>query len=572
MYYQALAIDYDGTLATDGQVDEPTLAALRILRASGRRLILLSGREHAGLRRVFPHLHMFDRVVSENGAVLVRPGEGDVVLLAEAPPQKLTEALRQRGVSPLSWGEVIVSSWEPNEKTVLDTIRELGLEHQVIFNKGAVMVLPPGVNKATGLQSALKDLKLSPHNIVGIGDAENDLAFLQLCGCAVAVANALPSIKEVADVVTRGARGDGVREIIERLNANDLVDVPAPRQRIVLTTDADGHEIRLPTRSFAALVAGTSGSGKSTFVQVVLERLVEHRYQYCVIDPEGDYEHLPDTFAIGRRDQPPKVSQVLEILNEPEANAAVNLLAIPLPERPGFFAELLSSLLRLRTRVGRPHWVVVDEAHHMLPAAAATVNAPDPLQDLSGMIFVTVHPDQLSPMALSAVDLVVALGKWPQQTIETFCRQVEQAVPDLRGEPLSPKEALAWMRSAKSGAIRIATPEPRGERRRHIRKYAEGQLGEDKSFYFRGSDNRLNLRAHNLIMFMQLADGVDDATWLHHLRAGDYSRWLREAIKDRDLAREAAEVEASPQADAAASRERIRAAIERRYTGPASSQ
>lgn len=572
MYYQALAIDYDGTLATDGQVDEPTLAALRILRASGRRLILLSGREHAGLRRVFPHLHMFDRVVSENGAVLVRPGEGDVVLLAEAPPQKLTEALRQRGVSPLSWGEVIVSSWEPNEKTVLDTIRELGLEHQVIFNKGAVMVLPPGVNKATGLQSALKDLKLSPHNIVGIGDAENDLAFLQLCGCAVAVANALPSIKEVADVVTRGARGDGVREIIERLNANDLVDVPAPRQRIVLTTDADGHEIRLPTRSFAALVAGTSGSGKSTFVQVVLERLVEHRYQYCVIDPEGDYEHLPDTFAIGRRDQPPKVSQVLEILNEPEVNAAVNLLAIPLPERPGFFAELLSSLLRLRTRVGRPHWVVVDEAHHMLPAAAATVNAPDPLQDLSGMIFVTVHPDQLSPMALSAVDLVVALGKWPQQTIETFCRQVEQAVPDLRGEPLSPKEALAWMRSAKSGAIRIATPEPRGERRRHIRKYAEGQLGEDKSFYFRGSDNRLNLRAHNLIMFMQLADGVDDATWLHHLRAGDYSRWLREAIKDRDLAREAAEVEASPQADAAASRERIRAAIERRYTGPASSQ
>jgi hydroxymethylpyrimidine pyrophosphatase-like HAD family hydrolase len=573
MYYQALATDYDGTLATDGQVDETTLAALQALRGSGRRLILVSGREHADLLRVFPCLHVFDRVVSENGAVLVRPGEGDVVPLAEPPPQKLIEGLRQRRVSPLSWGEVIVSSWEPNEKAVLETIHELGLEHQVIFNKGAVMVLPPGINKASGLRAALKDLKLSPHNVVGIGDAENDLAFLHLSGCAVAVANALPSIKEIADVVTSGARGDGVREIIERLNINDLVDVPAPsqRHRIVLTADADGREVLLPTRGFAALVAGTSGSGKSTFVQVVLERLVECRYQYCVIDPEGDYEHLPDTFAIGSRDQPPKVSQVLEILGEPEANAAVNLLAIPLTERPGFFAELLSSLLQLRTRVGRPHWIVIDEAHHMLPEAP-TVNGPDLSHDLSGMIFVTVHPDQLSPAALSAVDLVVALGKWPQQTIETFCRQVGEPVPDLPGEPLSPKEALAWTRSSKAGAIRIATPEPRGERRRHIRKYAEGQLGEDKSFYFRGPDNRLNLRAQNLSMFVQIADGVDDATWLHHLRAGDYSRWLRDAIKDRELAREAAEAEASPEADAAASRERIRTAIERRYTGPASNR
>jgi hypothetical protein len=80
------------------------------------------------------------------------------------------------------------------------------------------------------------------------------------------------------------------------------------------------------------------------------------------------------------------------------------------------------------------------------------------------------------------------------------------------------------------------------------------------------------LRVQNLSMFVQIADGVDDATWLHHLRAGDYSRWLRDAIKDRDLAREAAEAEASPEADAAASRERIRTAIERRYTGPAPNQ
>jgi hydroxymethylpyrimidine pyrophosphatase-like HAD family hydrolase len=160
---------------------------------------------------VFPSLHVFDHVVVENGAVLIRPGQNEAMPLAQPPPQRLVEALRARGVSPLSTGDVIVSTWQPNEAIVLDVIRELGLEHQVIFNKGAVMVLPPGVNKASGLAAALDDLRLSPHNVVGIGDAENDQALLRMCGCAAAVANALPSIKEHADIVTsaRAARACG---------------------------------------------------------------------------------------------------------------------------------------------------------------------------------------------------------------------------------------------------------------------------------------------------------------------------------------------------------------------------
>ena len=119
-------------------------------------------------------------------------------------------------------------------------------------------------------------------------------------------------------------------------------------------------------------------------------------------------------------------------------------------------------------------------------------------------------------------------------------------------------------------AVFVPRPEPQGERRRHIRKYAEGQLGEDKSFYFRGLDNRLNLRAHNLSMFMQIAEGIDDATWLHHLQAKDYSRWFRTAIKDNDLAREVEEAEADFASDASVSRARIFSAVERRYTAPAS--
>ena len=569
MHYQALATDYDGTLATDGRVDEAVLAALHAVRASGRRLILISGREHDDLLRVFPSLHVFDRVVLENGGLLIRPADGDAVPLGEPPPPSFVESLRRRGVSPLSTGHVIVSSWEPNEKAVLESIREMGLEYQVIFNKGAVMVLPPGINKASGLRAALKDLQLSPHNVVGIGDAENDQSFLQICGCSVAVANALPSIKQASDMVTAGARGSGVQEIASRLIENDLADAPlsASRHRVVLNADSGEGEVILPARGSSVLVAGSSGSGKSTLIQALLEKLVEHEYQYCVIDPEGDYEHLPGTLVAGSREHAPDVGQVVEHLEEPDVNLAVNLLAIPLAERPAFFNELLSALLRLRARLGRPHWTIVDEAHHMLPADDVSSGIAQPF---GGMIFVTVHPDQLSTAALSAVDLVIAVGAAARETIEMFCRQVGRSAPQLPEEPLTPDEALAWSASAAGNPLRIAALRPRGERRRHIRKYAEGRLGEDKSFYFRGPDGRLNLRAHNLGLFMQMADGVDDATWLHHLRAGDYSRWIRDSIKDPELAAEAERAEAESQADPSATRERIRAAIERRYTGPAS--
>jgi hydroxymethylpyrimidine pyrophosphatase-like HAD family hydrolase/energy-coupling factor transporter ATP-binding protein EcfA2 len=556
MHYQALATDYDGTLAKDGQVDEAVLAALQALRASGRRLILISGREHQDLLRVFPNLHVFDRVVLENGAVLTRPAEGDAVCFGEPPPPSFVESLRRRNVSPLSTGDVIVSSWEPNETAVLECIRELGLEYQVIFNKGAVMVLPPGINKASGLRAALKDLQLSPHNVVGIGNAENDQSFMQICGCSVAVGNALPSIKETSDIVTDGARGNGVREIAGRLIENDLADVPlsASRHRVILGEVGEGGEIMLPVRGSSVLVAGSSGSGKSTLIQALLERLAEREYQYCVIDPEGDYEHLAATLVAGSREHAPDIAQVIENLEQPDVNLAVNLLAIALAERPAFI-ELLSALLQLRVRVGRPHWTVIDEAHHMLPAADAPSGiAPS----LGGMVFVTVHPDQLSMAALAVVDLVIAVGATSRDTIEMFCQQLGRPTPPLPNEPLLPEEALAWTPSAGASPVRITAPKPRGERRRHIRKYAEGHLGEDKSFYFRGPDGLLNLRAQNLGLFVQMADGVDDATWLHHLRAGDYSRWLRESIKDLELAAEAEQAEADPEADPSSTRQRIR--------------
>ena len=567
MYYQALATDYDGTLAHHGQVDPAAIEVLKRLKETGRRLILVSGRERDDLLRVFEDFDLFDRLVLENGAVIARPGESNV-LLADPPPPALIEKLRERGVSPLSCGDVIVSSWEPNETVVLETIHELGLEHQVIFNKGAVMVLPPGVNKATGFRAALEDLKLSPHNVVGIGDAENDGAFLNACGCAVAVANALPAIKERADVVTEGSRGDGVIEIAKRLLDNDLADVPTPARHGIVIDERDDARVRWPDCDSTVLIAGSSGSGKSTFVQAIVERMVERGYQFCIIDPEGDYDQLDHAFTVGSQNQEPTTAQVMEILDDPGANVVVNLLAIPLWKRPEYFSELLSSLLQLRLRTGRPHWIIVDEAHHML-SPEAPAHASELSKQFGGLVMVTVHPDQLAPAAIAKVKLAVAIGDAPQERIAMFSRQIGQPTPRLPKEETSPQKVLVW--SVESAEATFAPrPEPQGERRRHIRKYAAGQLGEDKSFYFRGGENRLKLRAHNLSMFIQIAEGVDDETWLHHLQAGDYSRWFREAIKDNDLAREVAEAETEAASDAAASRARILSAVEKRYTAPAS--
>jgi HAD superfamily hydrolase (TIGR01484 family) len=169
MRFLALACDYDGTLAHDGKVDGPTLAALERARASGRRLILVSGRERPDLERTFGHLELFDRAVLENGALLYHPAAKSERLLAPAPPPAFADRLKQLGVAPLAVGRAIVATWRPHEHAVLEAIRELGLELQVIFNKEAVMVLPSGVNKASGLAAALGELGLSPHNVVAVG-------------------------------------------------------------------------------------------------------------------------------------------------------------------------------------------------------------------------------------------------------------------------------------------------------------------------------------------------------------------------------------------------------------------
>lgn len=219
--YQVLATDYDGTLAHHGVVSPETLGAVERLRAAGKKLVLVTGRELEELKQVFPEIALCDLVVAENGALLYWPGTGQMKLLGEPAPPAFVQRLRDRGV-PVAVGRVIVATVEPHEIAVLQTIKEMALELEMIFNKGAVMILPTGLNKATGLREGLARMGLSTRYTIGVGDAENDHAFLRICGCGIAVANALPALKSRADFVTARPHGEGITELIDQLLANNF--------------------------------------------------------------------------------------------------------------------------------------------------------------------------------------------------------------------------------------------------------------------------------------------------------------------------------------------------------------
>ena len=232
--FTALATDYDGTLARHGEATFSTRAALQRFRAAGGVPLLVTGREIPDLQRVFDGMDLFDLIVAENGALLYWPATGRELLLGPAPEPQFIRELQSRGVTPLSIGRVIVATSEPHELDAADLIRELGLDRQVILNKGSVMVLPTGVDKATGLAAALDEVNLPASTVVGVGDAENDFPMLQYCGVGAAVQNAIPSLKASADLVLTRSHGAGVEELLERMLDGTIASV-ARRDRSALT-------------------------------------------------------------------------------------------------------------------------------------------------------------------------------------------------------------------------------------------------------------------------------------------------------------------------------------------------
>jgi hypothetical protein len=465
MRYTAIALDFDGTIAHDSVVPAHVVDGLQRLKETGRKLILDTGRELPELLSVFPAIALFDRVIAENGALLYRPESGEKRELGEPPPAELVALLRARGV-PISVGDSIVATVEPHETEVLRAIRELGLERPVIFNKGAVMILPPGVNKASGLAAALRELGLSPRNLVAAGDAENDHALLDMAEYSVAVANAIPTLKAVADRVTDAPRGDGILEVIADLIEHDLANAPPARERrkLVIGKDLAGAAVAMGAANASALVTGRARTGKSALVRGMLERLCTAGYQFCVVDGRGEYLDFEPAVVFGTPDHKPDTVEIFTALEKPDVQAVVCLAAVPPRDRPAFFDAFLLGLKGLREKTGRPHWLVVDEAQELVPRTELERDEA-PAQNT---LYVTSNPATVSQSILAQVGAVIACGSDAKQAMDKFASALHTKLPAEAPREPGEGEALAWFHRTEP-APKLVAFTPNTTRKRAIR-------------------------------------------------------------------------------------------------------
>jgi hydroxymethylpyrimidine pyrophosphatase-like HAD family hydrolase len=227
MRFRVLACDYDRTVALKGVLVESSRRALREVAASGRTLVVVTGRTLEELLDVFDDIDLFNLLVLENGAVLYDPKTREEKVLAASVPPELLEGLRRHTIEPLIVGRVVVSTAAENEPALMRVISETGLDLKVAMNRDSIMVLPPHVDKGFGLLAALDELGEVPSHVVAVGDGENDVALLGVAGVAVAVENAVEELKQRADIVLTAPGVEGIRDLCTSLARHDLADLLA---------------------------------------------------------------------------------------------------------------------------------------------------------------------------------------------------------------------------------------------------------------------------------------------------------------------------------------------------------
>ena len=212
---KVLASDYDDTLATEGRISKAAMAALEQFRAEGNQVILVTGRILEDFYQVCPEVRVFDWIVAENGALLHHVHTQKTELLCDPISKREEQRLRATGIQDLESGHVILSTSRHHLEKIDDWRVSVASQVQVILNRQSVMILPFGVDKLTGLTHALRQIHYPITEVVGFGDAENDLSFLSHCKERVAVQNAIESVKKIATYVTQAQAGDGVAEFLQ---------------------------------------------------------------------------------------------------------------------------------------------------------------------------------------------------------------------------------------------------------------------------------------------------------------------------------------------------------------------
>jgi hydroxymethylpyrimidine pyrophosphatase-like HAD family hydrolase len=544
-YFRAVAVDFDGTLAEDGRVAADTLAALRHVRARRVTVILVTGRILDELYGVFPDVdNHVDAVVAENGAVVSTP-RGQRRLAAPVDPA-VGEALTAKRVA---WraGQVLVGCSGADEAAVLKVVRGLGLDCQLVRNRGELMVLPAGITKGSGLFEALGDLGLSHHNTLGVGDAENDHSLLETCELGVAVANAVDAVRAHADVVLAEPNGGGVTQLLRSGLLTGEEHVHPRRWQLVLGIDGNGQPVQLPASQINVVVAGGTGEGKSYLAGLIAEQLVGLGYSLFVFDPEGDHVGLGQLRGVLVVDAHRETiaGEVVQLLRHRYATVVLDLSGLD-PGAQARYVERLPVEIEAQRRVtGLPQWVVLDEAHGPLGRNGIGADVFDPAA--KGYLLVTWRPEELSTDVVAGLDAVIALGS-PHPAASLI--DLTAAVADLpRGEVArllcgpSRRAVLAW-RGHPRRAARFTLGQRATSHFRHNHKYGTTGVDVTRRFYFRTvPDTPTGAVAANLAELEAELARCDRGVLRHHCPKHDFSRWIGGVFHDHTLAQQVAAAE-----------------------------
>jgi hydroxymethylpyrimidine pyrophosphatase-like HAD family hydrolase len=568
MRYGVLAIDYDGTIAQDGRLDPEVRDVLAEVRGCGVSVVLVTGRTLPELRQLAGSLDFADAVVAENGAVLSFPDSGRTLTLHAPPDRGFAQELQRRGVA-LVTGECVVETSADDAGVALEVLRRLELPLALAFNRGRLMVLPQAVSKATGLREALATLRLSSHNTLAIGDAENDHELLAAAEVGVAVGWGSAALQRSADMVLAGTGPHAVPGFLRALFGQRHLPATDGRRKLLLGRTADGRPLSLSVRDRNVLVTGDPRSGKSWVAGLLCEQLMLARYCVCVVDPEGDYrtlEALPGVRVIGDA-APPTPAELEHALRFPDASLVIDLSHVEHVRKVEYLHTLLPSLVALRERTGLPHRVVVDEAHYFLQDAGCASRL-----DLAngGFTFITYRPSQLSDDVLAHLGAVLATRHGDRRDVETLAAlcdgnpSTSELAATLGSLSVSEALMLPTASEAHGAALRFTVAPRLTPHVRHRHKYADLPVPISRRFVFTAAPGQPV--AASLAGFAAMLEQVDPGQMDRHLRHHDFSRWLADVFGDHTLARDVRAVEdAHALGRTVDSAGAIVAAIRRRY-------
>ena len=547
MKLHVLALDYDGTIATDGALDPQVRTAIAAARGRGLVVVLATGRILDDLRCLLGDLSLFDAIVAENGAVVAFPAAGRSTQLAAPVAPEFVAALRARRVA-VRTGVCVVELAAADRAVALQVLHQLELPLTLHFNRDRLMVLPQAVNKATGLREALRTMRLSTHNAIAIGDAENDHELLAACEIGAAVAWGSQALRRAADRVVPGDGPAAVASYLDTLTTGEQVPIEVPaRRRLVLGRDRAGEVVSLAVRGRNVLIAGDPRSGKSWVGGLLCEQLIVQQYSTCIIDPEGDYtelESLPGVIVLGS-DRPPSMHEVARTLRHSDLSLVLDLTQLDTVEKHDYVLRTLRLLRDVRRQTGLPHRIVVDEAHYFLRDAAEAE-----VLDCAagGYTLITYRVCGLDAAVLRSAECVVVT----RETDDAEARLLHEVFKGS-GEPAQWQTELANLpvdeavllpvTEEAGGRLRRFRVAPRLTRHvRHRHKYLDVPAGRERAFHFQ-FDGVAGPTVASLGELTRVLACTSAERLRGHVLRGDLSRWIGDVLCDGTLAAEVREIE-----------------------------